>query len=242
MTSAAESFVIALGRASKRGSFHLRGLKAHDRDDVVSAAILDCWENRAAFDPEKVTLDDWFMRALRKARQTLRKGHRVSASQLSIEVAGPDNVAATVEARDALRFLASQLSTRERHIVRLRGRGYTTEELTRKRVNGQYFTQREIHSLNKRLKKLRDLIPDPVEFERLVRQHRDSEEPARIDTEIERLDFAPMNGKDCIPCWKCMYFYGMKPSKYRPTKLADAGLQEAVQRTERQKISIATDR
>jgi hypothetical protein len=130
------------------------------------------------------------------------------------------------------------LSPRERKVVRLRARGFSTNAI----VESTGIPVTEVHSLNRRLKRLRDLIPEPAEVDRLLRQQRQSEEPTRIDAEIERLDFAPLNGKDCTPCWRCMYFYGFTPAKYRPTKLANAELQTAVQNTEQRKISIATER
>ena len=233
----AEAFVIALGRASRRGSYHLRGLKAPDRDDVISMAILDCWEHRTSFDPEKLTLDDWFMNALRKARQSIRKGNRSVAVRLTAEIAGPDSASRSVEIQDALQKILAQLSPREFRILKLQVKGYATRDIIRR---NPHYGAGEIHRLNRKMKQLRDMIPDTREFEQLVRPHVETIEVPRIDAEIERLDFAPLNGRDCAPCWKCMYFYGFKPTRYKPTRLADPELEKAVQTVERRKIEIAT--
>ena len=232
----AETFVIALSRASKRGARYLRGLKTQDRDDVIATAVLDCWERREQYNPN-VSLDDWFMEALKVARQAVKRGNRTTSVQLSAEMAGPDDVAASVEAEDAARALLKELTPREKRVITLRVNGLTTAEILQRVSNVE---PADIYRLNCKLKELRNLIPDGHSIERLVRQRRDRDDVPAIDQDIERLDFAPQNEKDCIPCWKCMWWTGMTPAKYRPTKLADPELQEAVQRTEVRKILIAT--
>jgi DNA-directed RNA polymerase specialized sigma24 family protein len=239
MSLAAEAFVVTLSRASARGHRYLRGLKPPDRDDVISAAILTCWEQRETFNAETQTLDDWFMDALRKARQAVRKGHRTTSIQLSSELAGPDNTARAVETQDAVEKVLSQLNPREFRILKLQVKGYSTRDIVRR---APHYRASEVHRLNRKMKQLRDLIPDTREIERYIRPRQESDDVPRIDVEIERLDFAPLNGKDCPPCWRCMYFYGMRPVRYKPTRLADPELERAVQDTEARKITIATQR
>ena len=59
--------------------------------------------------------------------------------------------------------------------------------------------------------------------------------------ELEQLDFAPPAGKDCPPCWRCMWFEGFMPDGKRSTRMGieDAEVREAVQSTEARKIEIA---
>ena len=62
-----------------------------------------------------------------------------------------------------------------------------------------------------------------------------------IDRKIEQLDFAPAHGKDCPPCWRCMWFEGFLPLGKRDTRMdiADDEVRAAVSSTEGQKILIA---
>ena len=62
-----------------------------------------------------------------------------------------------------------------------------------------------------------------------------------IDIEIEQLDFAPPAGKDCPPCWRCMYCEGFMPDGKRATRMdiEDLEVREAVKNTEARKIEIA---
>jgi hypothetical protein len=70
----------------------------------------------------------------------------------------------------------------------------------------------------------------------------DADDPlSEIDVALERLDFAPPAGKDCPPCFRCMWFYGFLPGDKRSTRMniEDIEIREAVKNTEVRKIEIA---
>ena len=58
---------------------------------------------------------------------------------------------------------------------------------------------------------------------------------------LEKLEFSPAAGKDCPPCWRCMWFEGYMPAGKRETrmKIEEAEVREAVKNTEARKIEIA---
>lgn len=66
MTTALEEFTVALARTSKSGYRHLRGMSRADAEDVLSIAVVWCWENRDQFDAKVGALDDWFAERVRQ--------------------------------------------------------------------------------------------------------------------------------------------------------------------------------
>ena len=244
MNPAADTFVVALARASKKARRHLRGLVSCDRDDVISAAILWCWANRARYD-SAVPLEDWVMGAMRNARRDFHRGEgREAALQVEL-LSNGDDPAAIVESQLAARQLVIALGPENHKIASLRAQGYTAAEIgTRLDISA-----RTVQSRLKGFKRLRHLLPDPREIRTAIRAATaDSDhalhEPARIDHDIQRLEFAPPIGaKDCPPCWRCKYFEGYLPGKHRTHrhKIVDAEVAAAVLSTEAEKIRIATE-
>jgi len=110
------------------------------------------------------------------------------------------------------------------------------------------FSNQAVSNARKRIKQLRRLVPDTARASRLV-----SRAPARagsddaddqlsgIDVALAQLDFAPPAGKECPPCWRCLWFEGFMPAGKRNTRMEieDAAVRAAVKSTEARKIEIA---
>src|ERR1700676_853973 len=89
MDRAEEIFTMQLARAAgkKANKFlRARGLQKSDRDDVISAALLWCWENRANYSLTP-TLETWFMNAVRNAYQDMQR-HTLPTSDESLDNMG----------------------------------------------------------------------------------------------------------------------------------------------------------
>jgi hypothetical protein len=244
MSSAAEAFVTALARASKRAGKFLRGLSKHDRDDVIATALLDCWEHRADYNIAQ-PLDDWFMDALRAARRAFKRGEYVTAEEFNQEMAVPDDTSVRAQAVEAADILAAAFSDREHLLLADVMVGMSWRDVARKHnASGQ-----EVGGVTRKLNRLRDLIPSRQEVQRTIRKfapsfHMDASEPGRetqIDRDLARLEFPPPHSKDCPPCWRCLWYMGFMPAKYtkRTTAPADADVQAAVWAIENRKIAIA---
>src|ERR1700731_4075777 len=89
-------FVVTLARASKRARRYLPGLERADKDDIIATAILWCWENRATYNPA-ISLDTWFVGAVRNARQDWERGEIHTATELIEAFAVPDDTSARAE-------------------------------------------------------------------------------------------------------------------------------------------------
>lgn len=243
MTSASEAFVVQLARVSEHAKRQLRGLSSVDRDDVISMAVLWCWEHRNQYKPE-LSLEMWFTGAMRDARKKFtteeeRQGH------VTLDVMQSLDPEAQAMSAQSLKNLNAHLKRDEKKIASLIAQGYTRAEV-RERLGGldnQTFARVKA--------KVRELRPDdgrPMLVHGpsgATHVRPDSESgtapnvPSSIDRAIARLDFPPHEGADCPPCWKCCYFLGFKPRNYKPTKLADEQVQVAVRATEAEKIRIA---
>jgi hypothetical protein len=245
MTSAAEQFVVELARSASRRSHRLlRGLSKHDRDDVLSAAILACWEGRDAVGAvDAPALDDWFMDALVKARNDHRKNHRHSHEPIEDELGVPDDVVVTTSAISTQELMLRHFSPDQ-----LKGIAIIENGDTRKVAKRLKWTPYMERAFRAKINKLRELIPDlphlsAPHITARTRKHKDADsavtELSTGDHEIGRIDFVPAEGADCPPCWRCKWFEGWSPANYKPTKLADAEVQTAVQATEARKIEIA---
>lgn len=238
MTSVAELFVIALARASRRARRHLRGLERADRDDVLATAILWCWEHKATYQPS-VSLDDWFISAIRDARKAFKRGEAKQVAEMVETIAAPDDPAWQVEIRDAVKAMCDSMDDKDRQILKLRMEGLDTSAIATQ-INTP------LRTVERRLTRLRAYIPERENFKLVIRksQRVDSDAqtaPSWIDKEIERLDFAPPAGRDCPPCWKCRYFDGFIPQGNRSThmQIMEPEIRAAVSNTEARKIAIA---
>jgi DNA-directed RNA polymerase specialized sigma24 family protein len=248
MDRAEEIFTMQLARAAgkKANKFlHARGLQKADRDDVVSSALLWCWVNRANYSLT-TTLETWFMNAVRDAYKNLKRGEMSSSEDtIGILTGGNDthNIAAAESAVDAL---LSALTPVDREIALLTMQGFTYREIWKQHG----YPKRVIDEAHQRIKQLRRFLPEPevrVAVRSGVTPRRassddveDTERP-RIDIAIEQLDFAPPAGKDCPPCFRCMWFEGFMPAGKRDTRMdiEDIEVREAVKNTETRKIAIA---
>lgn len=250
MTSAAETFVIELARSASRRSHRLlRGLSKPDRDDVLSAAILACWEGRDAVgDINAPALDDWFLEALVKARNDNRRhcvNRRDVDAELPLDIGIPDDVIVNVSHASTAALLLKCFSADERKALQIIENGDTRR--VAKRLKWTPYQERAFRA---KINALRDHIPElPVlsapHITARTRKHKDSDsatpELSPGDREIARIDFVPEAGKDCPSCWKCRWYDGWTPANYKPTKLADLEVQVAVQATEARKIEIANN-
>lgn len=245
MTSAGELFVVALARASRRARRHLRGLDPAARDDILATAILWCWENRATYSPV-VSLDTWFVSAIRHAKQAWARSEAHTVAELIEAIAAPEDTSAQAELlqlEDRLQKRLEAMSVTERKIAALQVRGHTQDEIVQRlRVSAA-----TVSDVRRKLAPLKRLLPDNREWCRVVRKSQsldsdDIREPAPIDKEIERLEFAPPAGKDCPPCWRCKWFDGYLPTpntKRRDPITVEPDIRAAVLSIEARKVEIA---
>lgn len=247
MTSAAETFVIELARSASRRSHRLlRGLSKADRDDVLSAAILACWEGRDAVGAiDAPALDDWFLDALVKARNDHRKNRRYSHEPLGDELGVPDDVIIEASESSTQALMFKHFNAEERKALTIIENGNTAK--VAKKLKWSPWQERAFRA---KIRALRDQIPElpylsAPHVSARTRKHKDSDgsegELSPGDRSVARIDFVPEAGKDCPPCWRCKWFDGWAPASYKPTKLADPEVQLAVQRTEAAKIEIANN-
>lgn len=249
MEHAEEIFTMQLARAAGKTAnrfLRTRGLQKADRDDVIGAAMLWCWQNRAT-SSLTTTLETWFMNAVRDAYKKMTRKELPPSDYSINELSGADdthNVAAAMSAAEAL---IHALTPVDREIVLLTMQGYTREE-----IHQRGFSTRSLHAANKRVRQLRRLLPDQETRDTLRRTNNGATprvpdpdkfdyQPSNIDTEIAQLDFSPPAGKDCPPCWKCTWYYGFLPDGKLGTrlKIEDQEVREAVRVTEARKIEIA---
>lgn len=155
-TTAAEKFVIELARVSKKGTRVLRGLSSHDKDDVIATAILDCWEHKDQFDPAAQSLERWFEDALYRARRQFKRGQFVTVSEFNARMQAPDDTSARAEAMSAIEELKRQLTPQQQDALYDMAMGRPVHSEMRDRVRVK-------------LAHLRDLIPHPVEFQKVIR-------------------------------------------------------------------------
>jgi RNA polymerase sigma factor (sigma-70 family) len=243
LTSAAESFVVALARASKRAGRYLRGMSRDDRDDVMATALLWCWENRATYDVG-VALDDWLIGAVRDAVKKWRKGEAKHAGDLMEEMPVPDSTSKHAEVLEAVERVNAACTPQERQIATCQAEGMTRNEISKSLGVSKWA----VDAARNRFRELRALVPDASEYRRVLRADNSGggSEVSRqvdsgIDRDIERLEFAPPQGKECPPCWRCKWFEGFLPVSHRPVtmKIVEPAIRAAVSQTEARKIEIA---
>jgi hypothetical protein len=243
--SASEVFTMQLARAAGRQANKFlinKGLQRADRDDVISAAMLWCWENRDNYSLT-TTLETWFMYAVRHSLDSWRANELPISDDSIDNIGGEDTTYNTAEAESAADALINALTAADKEIALLTMKGYTRREMV-KMGHDQYM----IDNAHARIKQLRRLLPD----DRVVRSSLRAESGggnsddasdtlSPIDVELEQLEFAPPAGKDCPPCWRCQWYYGFMPSGKRETRMdiEDLEVREAVKNTEARKIEIA---
>jgi DNA-directed RNA polymerase specialized sigma24 family protein len=244
MTSPGEVFVVQLARASRRANHFLRGLSRADRDDVIAAALLWCWENRASYSLT-TTLETWFVNAVRDARKQWMKGARrnagVSLESLVNVAPGGDTTLSGAQAAEAAEKLMRALPTDYRLVATMHAQGFTRAEMM-----AAGLAKDSIYGARSRIKQLRRLLPDEQEYRRTLRavslsSDDASDKRSKIDRELEQLEFVPPSGKECPPCWRCKWFEGFLPGAHRPTRMPiqEPEVRIAVQETETRKIEIA---
>lgn len=182
------------------------------------------------------------MNAVRNAYQDLQR-NELPTSADSIEfMGGADETYNRVAAESAAQALINALTQSHKAVAVLTMRGYTREEMINKGIS-----KRVIDEAHQRIKQLRRLLPD-AEGVRLIARTMPSvssddtdDQLSEIDMALEQLDFAPPAGKDCPPCWRCMYFEGFMPDGKRAVRMdiEDLEVREAVKVTEARKIEIA---
>lgn len=221
-----------------------RGLQKFDRDDVIAAALLWCWENRDNYSLV-TTLETWFMNAVRNAYQDLRRKELPTSDESIENMGNGDETFNIVAAESSATALLNSMVPADRNIAMLTMQGYTQEDMMEKGI-----THNAIQNARARIKQLRRLLPDEDSMRRVARRapttssddiHVAEGEMSEIDQALERLDFAPPAGKDCPPCWRCMWFEGFMPAGKRDTRMdiEDTEVREAVKNTEARKIEIA---
>jgi RNA polymerase sigma factor (sigma-70 family) len=257
MTSAGEVFVLQLARASRPATKFLRArnLSRDDRDDVIAAAMLWCWENRANYSLT-TTLDTWFVNAVRNAYRDWRRGEaRDGATEIVENMGAKDDPEYNVTLRDAVKTLAANMDEVDRAIVSLTLDGKDQREV-REALNLSRTT------IDRRMSKMRDTLPESAHVNTILRrvvtpattsnydgdetqteQGRKEGNPSGIDKEIAALEFAPPAGKDCPPCWRCKWFEGYLPGNHVPMRMpiTEADVALAVSNTEVEKIRIANE-
>jgi len=242
--SAQDVFTMQLARAAatKANKFlAVRRLQKSDRDDITAAALLWCWENRGKYDALTHDLDMWFLRAVRNAWESWR-ANELPPSDESIEnLTGGDDTYNTVAAESASNALLSALTPISKEIAILTMQGYSRREMM-----SRGYSKQSVDDAHKRIKQLRRLMPDK-ELRTAIRTEPapgsdDADDTlAPIDFQLGKLEFAPPGGKQCPPCWRCLWFYGFTPSGKRSTRLdiEDSEVREAVKNTEARKVEIA---
>ncbi len=249
--SASEVFTMQLARAAGKQAnkfLYARGLQKADREDVISAALLWCWENRANYSLT-TTLETWFMNAVRDAYKSMTRAELPTAEESIATLSGDDDTYNIAAAESAAEVLLAALTPGDKKIALLTMEGYTRRELVERG-----HSRREVDEAYQRIKQLRRLLPEHETRTALRRagvtkpspsldelDEMPQAEPSAIDVEIAQLDFAPPAGKDCPPCWRCMWFEGYMPSARRSVrmKIEDADVREAVKNTEARKVEIA---
>jgi hypothetical protein len=244
MDRAEEIFTMQLARAAGKQAnrfLRSRGLQRSDRDDVISAALLWCWENRANYSLT-TTLETWFMNAVRDGYKGLQRGELPLSDESIDQMASADPTYDAVAAESSARALIEALTPADREIAILVMEGYTYRE-----INRRGYANDAINGARKRIRQLRRLMPDGSRSKRMIQttpaavSDDAADHLSGIDAALERLEFAPPAGKDCPPCWRCLWFEGYLPADKRSTRMdiKDAEVRAAVKSTEARKIEIA---
>lgn len=133
----------------------VRGTQKDDRDDIIAAALLWCWENREKYDPLVAQLDMWFIRAVRNAWESWR-AKELPTSEESLDKFGRvDETYAAAASESAARVLLEALPPDYKKIAILTMKGYTRRDMM-----NEGYSKQLIDDTHKRIKQMRRLIPD----------------------------------------------------------------------------------
>jgi hypothetical protein len=245
--NAQEVFVTQIARAGAAQAdkfLRVRGIQKADRDDIIAAALLWCWENQAKYDPLIAQLDMWFIRAVRNAWESWR-ANELPTSAVSVDsIGGGDETYDIVAAESAASAIIRELKPVERRIAILTMQGYTKSEIMEEGIS-----RHEIREAREFIKRLRELLPDKADYSFVIRTpsaEMSDDVTATGFSGLDKalfaaLDFPPHHGKDCPPCWRCMWFEGFMPSGKLSVRLVikDDEVRAAVEATEARKIEIA---
>lgn len=242
--SATEIFTMQLARAAGRQAqryLRSQGLQKSDRDDVIASALLWCWEHRENYSLT-TTLETWFMNAVRDAHKNLQRDALPGSEEPLGDLAREDETYNSAAAESAATALLGAMTPADRTVAGLVMRGYTQSEMIARGI-----PEWSIRNARSRIRQLRRLVPDEGRARQIARTaaHASPDEVdgklSEIDVALEKLEFAPPAGKDCPPCWRCMWFEGYTPARKRQTRMQieDPEVRAAVKETEARKVQIA---
>jgi hypothetical protein len=169
-------------------------------------------------------------------------------------IRGRDDTYNIVAAENSAAAIVRELHGPERRVAALTMQGYTKAEMLDMGIR-----EVDVKQSRAAIKRLRELLPDPSTYSILINTPSSlsssgdynsddedlsdmeaSKEESWIDRVIAKLDLPPRHGKECPPCWRCMWFEGFMPSGI-PIRMsvADNEVREAVANTEARKLAIA---
>lgn len=196
MIAPVEVFVVQLARTSAPAQHYLNscGIWGEDRDDIISAAILWCWEHRAQYSLT-VTLDFWFRNVVRDCVSRHARGEkRNAATELLAQMAGKDDPEYNIRLQQGLEELRANMDVTDVAIVRLRlDYDMTDEQIAKTLKTGRATVKR-------RLEIMRSFLPESAHVNTLLRRAvagvADGSDDASdilsgVDYEIERLEMPP---------------------------------------------------
>lgn len=201
MTTAGEVFIMQLARAARSANRFLRSrsLQEADRDDITAAALLWCWTNRENYSLT-TTIEKWFLGAVRHAYRDWARGIAKHSADVLSEIPSGDDTLAAAQARSSAVALMRALPREYRRVAILQMRG-----LSRSEMKEQGLSEWTIRDARERIKQLRRLVPDSLEYQQVLRTVPPlsaDETPVashpRIDVEIERMQ-SGMSGGCLIP-------------------------------------------
>lgn len=165
MTTASEVFILQLARAARSANRFLRSrsLQEADRDDVTSAALLWCWENRENYSLT-TTIENWFLGAVRHAYRDWARGVGKHSAETLSEIPSSDSTLAATQARSSAVTLMRALPREYRRVAIMQMRGLSRAEMTEQGVS-----EWVIRGARERIKQLRRLVPDSLEYQQVLR-------------------------------------------------------------------------
>jgi RNA polymerase sigma factor (sigma-70 family) len=252
VTSAAEVFVIQLGRASRKAQRFVRHLQRADRDDILATALAWCWKNRDNYSLT-TSLDTWFVNAVRDAYKAWMLAEKRNQQELIDDkqelvddMRANDDPEWSAIVADAVRELSETMDDTDRAIVECVLAGNENRAAIAAELGI------DTRTVVRRLARMRDALPDGVHEGLMFRRAIMATEPApssdelapagSIDYAIAQLDFPPEHGAECPPCWRCKWFEGFLPGEHVSVRvpIVEADVRAAVSDTEARKIDIAT--
>ncbi len=236
MNEVQKTFMNAIARASGRAQWYVRNLSRADREDILQMAAAWCWEHRTEYDPS-VALEHWFLGAVQNAKRAFLNGEVRNTAEGAFDITtGGDPTQDTVIRLQQAETLARNLTEVERVVAKMSAEGHTRAEM-QGALNG--IDNNTIAAIRVKLAPLINLIPDPQHQLRVIRK---IARPTDIEErDLQGIDFAPPQGKDCRPCWRCKWFEGYLPGGHLDHKMeiTEPEVRKAVADTEARKIEIA---